>query len=651
MAQLLDLSTELIWCIAGYLDQVDLLNITLTCKFLKDATEKELYREYNNPRLYGRPLATFVYRILERPEIAKYVTSLDCKDWDTMERLDPSGHEPIGFVEDPDNYEHKSKNGESLREWKAVSFDECEIEGRLPRPIKEQYTACTEAARASGLIQDIWPYENESVVMCKARTQLSTDFPERDQWYLHLFDETIATPDIKYDRKFCQLLNAGIEDAFQALLLALLPNLKHVILRGITNDPRHCLGWPKPAHAFKAMRQLAIGSTDSQLTWGIGYIDGMLAQAQDLDTLHLQGAGSWYLDTLGEREWDDLLRPLHVKPGSLPITKLELDRCALLKSDMETLVLACPQLRSLYYWTGPEETGPENFTAGELIEILEPLKDTLEELYTEIQTYWIDFVSMEGRIDTMSQFTALKILDTTPDMWWHLPDDQRSLWQIEDDQRISKRLPPSLEIVRFHRRYEYIGYDDGSMSDVPDVQQIRDLIVHRQDMLPHLKEIFFGSNWAAHARKIKYVIDMHADLVGDLKIDIEVGTKSGGPTRSLWSDLGSSHGLPQVKWQDNKYGTVIPEVKFSRNILAHGREKTDAELMNDELRRQEALFACGLSESSDDDSDDDDGWGESGPTFVEAITHMYPIFLDGYDPDAESSGDASTASSDVSGTD
>jgi hypothetical protein len=47
----------------------------------------------------------------------------------------------------------------------------------------------------------------------------------------------------------------------------------------VANDPNHILSWPKPDHGFKAVRQFVVGATDMQLTWGIGYINVMLAQA------------------------------------------------------------------------------------------------------------------------------------------------------------------------------------------------------------------------------------------------------------------------------------------------------------------------------------------------------------------------------------
>ena len=84
---------------------------------------------------------------------------------------------------------------------------------------------------------------------------------------------------------------------------------------------------------------------------------------------------------------------------------------------MQTLLNATKSLRLLLYWTGNEETSHE------LIEMLEPCKGTLEELYLDIVPYWTDFEE-EGRLTTLSHFTALRILDTIPEMWEYLMDEE-----------------------------------------------------------------------------------------------------------------------------------------------------------------------------------------------------------------------------------
>jgi hypothetical protein len=90
--QLADLIPELLLNVASFLPQVDLLNVSLTCRRLHDVTESELYREYTNPheRLYReyinihkrqirfkRSIREFVLRLLDRPDLAKYVSRVE----------------------------------------------------------------------------------------------------------------------------------------------------------------------------------------------------------------------------------------------------------------------------------------------------------------------------------------------------------------------------------------------------------------------------------------------------------------------------------------------------------------------------------------------------------------------------------------------
>lgn len=76
MAAINDLSAELLLIVASYLSQVDLLNISITCKQLRYVTEPELYREYYNARLDRRHVKPYVLRLISRPDLWKYVRSL-----------------------------------------------------------------------------------------------------------------------------------------------------------------------------------------------------------------------------------------------------------------------------------------------------------------------------------------------------------------------------------------------------------------------------------------------------------------------------------------------------------------------------------------------------------------------------------------------
>ena len=116
------------------------------------------------------------------------------------------------------------------------------MRNRYPPPTEEQYNLCTRAANTAGLIKDIYPYEQLSIVMSKARMSFAGDSEPRGDWY--------------------QLLGSGLEDAYVPLLLSILPNLSNILFRGVPTDPKYTLPWPRTAHGFKSTRRFAIGATD-----------------------------------------------------------------------------------------------------------------------------------------------------------------------------------------------------------------------------------------------------------------------------------------------------------------------------------------------------------------------------------------------------
>jgi len=76
------LAAELVAHIALFLPQVDLLNLSLTCKTLRQHAESALYREYVQP--HRSPLSSFVGRIVARPDIGeKYVRRVELHSWTT----------------------------------------------------------------------------------------------------------------------------------------------------------------------------------------------------------------------------------------------------------------------------------------------------------------------------------------------------------------------------------------------------------------------------------------------------------------------------------------------------------------------------------------------------------------------------------------
>ncbi|KAF2630998.1 hypothetical protein BU25DRAFT_418649 [Macroventuria anomochaeta] len=179
---------------------------------------------YNNLKLKGLPLAEFVIRILRKPKLAKNIKRLEVKDWDTLSSLGPDNFERR---ESPENYDH---SGMSVMDDKVTGFDDQRTRNRVSEPTEEEYILCAKAARPAGIIKDKSSHEAKSFIIRKS--------------------DQCCQPISQYDRKFCQLLQAGMEDAYAVLLLALSPN-DH--LGRIEYDPNHTLGWPRSFHGYRTV--------------------------------------------------------------------------------------------------------------------------------------------------------------------------------------------------------------------------------------------------------------------------------------------------------------------------------------------------------------------------------------------------------------
>ncbi|PSN61642.1 hypothetical protein BS50DRAFT_578190 [Corynespora cassiicola Philippines] len=73
MATILDLSPEIMSMVSSELRQVDLLNMSLTCKTINHAVTPDLYREYHD--VNGGPIRKFsklAKTLVELPELASH---------------------------------------------------------------------------------------------------------------------------------------------------------------------------------------------------------------------------------------------------------------------------------------------------------------------------------------------------------------------------------------------------------------------------------------------------------------------------------------------------------------------------------------------------------------------------------------------------
>ncbi|KAL1596980.1 hypothetical protein SLS60_008562 [Paraconiothyrium brasiliense] len=278
---LLRLSAELILSIAAYVDQVDLLNLSLVCKHLKGVTEPELYREYTNIHLYNRTFPRFLKRIIRSPDLARNVKKVDLSHWETIDVFNPSFLESGNVIPDSDQ--------------KATEFDYA----RAPEPNEEDYLLYCRAARAAGVITGIAPYETNSRIVDQARPKLSSSPVPDPVWYTHIIKG------MSYDQRFCSMLRAGLEDPVIVLMVALLPNVREMVVRGGPTD-RLALEWRAPTHRFAKLRRLTVHSIDGVLSWPIAFFNPVLSEGR-LEIFEIPEAGA---DTILPDMVPDLLEPL-----------------------------------------------------------------------------------------------------------------------------------------------------------------------------------------------------------------------------------------------------------------------------------------------------------------------------------------------------
>jgi hypothetical protein len=224
---LVDLYPELLLWIASHLQRVDLLNVSLICKHLREATQPELYRDYSTPR---RRILPLVKPLIERPELRKHVPRLQLGHWTTLVCFNTPYWESQDYEKD-------------------IAFDMY----RGPEPTEAEYLSLTAAARDQGVITEIHPYEHSSYRIEVARQISSTGFEPPEQWHTNAFDRELTFSELSYDRKFSQILRAGLDDPVVVLLVALLPNLKEIIPREIPSDI-HISHW-RTKHKFPALRR------------------------------------------------------------------------------------------------------------------------------------------------------------------------------------------------------------------------------------------------------------------------------------------------------------------------------------------------------------------------------------------------------------
>jgi hypothetical protein len=485
----------------------------------------------------------FIRKLIERPELTKHVRMVDLHAWEMLDAFSP----------DLD----KERTLRALDDMRKNELGH------------EEYQVMTQAAKLAGVISTIDPYEPSSRLIDKAESMCGADGDINDLHlceglkllryatssltdvillgFENLFDDKLGCAQVPYDRKFCQLLRAGIEDAQAVLLVALLPNLQHIFLRGGPHDI-NALDW-RASHKFTALRSLTVCGTDGDLTWPLAFFNPLLDTSPKLELLQVCVASSWY------RDLDDPVPPpskalaLNLRPNSLSlVTSLVLQQCCLKVSDLRNLLQACARLKSLSYYHGDEQQGLRSPSPAEMLVLVEPFKDTLERLTLELEPYNDEGLYEEARFKSFAHMEALQFLDTSAEMWEDLEDeDMYDPYEADevpkDSARLSKRLPSSLHTLIFHHSAEHFE---------PAITQIRDVIQMRHEVLPNLQELYIATEDEEYIEDLNDILtEWDPDIKGGHHpLNIELGP---GMVMTVFDSVSPSRSLPDTRWFGNKY--------------------------------------------------------------------------------------------------
>lgn len=269
--------------------------------------------------------------------------------------------------------------------------------------------------------------------------------------------------------------------------------------------------------------------------------------------------------------------PWTLPPGSLSqLTTLQLKRCCLEINDLQTLTQACPGLKSFYYYNGGYAQGSYRLSPAEMIRILEPLKNSLEELWLELDTP-NENLDVDFRIRSLTHFTALKTLDTSAYMWdtveeWDMVGEVDAVypynWKytIKYNDRLCYRLPRTLQQLIFHLSAEKAE---------PSISQIVDLVEMRHTMLSNLTYLCIATEDEEFREELDESLpeDMSESLPEDISAmatepqPFEL-TFVGSVLMTVFDTVLASHHQPDTRWYGNKYSVRFRKpAKLDRALL------------------------------------------------------------------------------------
>lgn len=534
---LLTLSAELLLCVASFLQQQELLNVSLTCKHLQSTTEPELFREYSNVSRHRRSFLPFLRRIIRQPNLGKQIRQLNLRSWTTIDTFRNRDFELDGITH---INRHERQEFGGIRGTKLTVAD---------------YTLLVQTARDTEVIQKILPFDRSTCHPKIADKTKSVTTEPPDLGGTHAFDRT-----------FCERLRAGSEDPLVVLLIALLPNVREIVLDGVPGDV-HALHW-QPKHGFPVLRKLTACAIEGELHWPLTFFQPLLASGR-LRFLKVSHATSGCLQLTDREPMAQELPPLALLSGTLTLERIELENCCLRASDLRSLFQGCCSLKSFLYTSRTCEVGPWSPSPAKFVELLRPHENTLHALILDldIDRYEDKTDDRLALIQSLAHMTALRVLVTAPEMWHYVAvkDDIATNGNIElEELGLSVRVPPNVETLVF-------GLSEAERTTSPS--QLSDLLRMRTVMFPNLTTLSIGGLEQAYLEEVKR---LYLDLEPFMHTEPQELHAEVGPTyiKSVF-DTGRCPVDPtEVRWAEKMY-VAVPS---NTPIFARAYERIRREL-------------------------------------------------------------------------
>lgn len=506
MTHLSELSTELLLHIASYLPQRDLLNIALTSTTLRNATEAELYREWTNRYTWigcKSKILPFVRRIIDCPELARYVRFLETDLWSTLTDRDPEFEDKdVSCVLSPEDYDYFAK-----------------------------------AALSANLITSIREYDHKSNIVARTVAMVGLADDHVRGWSDFLYEPNTYIDQVSFDNKFCQSLQAGIEEPLFLLAFTLLNNLRYIRLHGAPHSGQrhHLLPLLNPSHRFSALKRLEIQAQSVDSEWLLSTFIHHL-QSPSLQILKCYLTTEWDRDSY-RGPWK--YRPLvfTAPPRSLNITEVVLQYSAVSAAGIKTLLGVCRALKSFYFSAGGLQVGPSNFDVFELMEALEPHKNSLETLQLDMDNGWDIPDKESGWISDLSDFTALEKLGLTLEL------ENLDGFTDEEDPTPSKSrlcniLPTSLRSLTFQPSWA-----------TDTAEQIEEMIALRPDKFQNLEKVTVSK----HDKHPEPWVDRTVRICKEAGVEMVMTTVLDTQWRTCNESWNRDRHWHKLHWKEDRY--------------------------------------------------------------------------------------------------